>query len=344
MWGQPRPGRRGGGKLVAAGRRLGRALLDEAVLGRIAGLIDNLGPDSVLEVVVEANPAALPLPYELVRLPDDRVLARLPEVTLVRRRAGTSRAVASSPAAGPLKVLVVAAATDHDARLRALSPLLDRAVPAQFTVLEVADLTQVAAALRADFYHVVHIEGQGAAPSLQLTDEDGRPAPVTPVELVQAVRRDDRPVPLIFLASGCAGVEGVAAGLVRFGADRVVVMQSRPAPGYAVHLAATFYRRLVEQNAPVAVALAYARSVVLPAGDETPQYGLPTLLAADTDPPLLDPAAPPVPLTGAGRIGNAGYPVELGPGRLVGRSEQVRTALRALQRPAAEGPAPPAWC
>ncbi|GAA1765780.1 AAA family ATPase [Luedemannella helvata] len=326
------------GKLISAGRRLGRTLLDEAILGRLAEVIDGLPPDSVLEIVVEANPAGLSLPYELIRLPDDRALAQLPQVTLVRRRSGANRGAAALPVAGPLKVLVVAAAADHETRLRSLAPLLETGVPAQFTVLEVADLAQVEEAVRADAYHVVHIDGPGGAPSLQLTDEDGRPSPVTPVELVRAVRRDDEPVPVIFLAGGCVGVDGVAANLIRFGADRVVVMQARPAPGYAVHLAAAFYRRLAEQNGPAGVALAYARTVVVPGGDETPQYGLPTLLATDDDRPVLDAYATPRSLDGVGRVGNAGYPMELPPGRLVGRAEQVKATVRALQRPTGNGP------
>src|SRR3954452_22332498 len=100
------------GALIAAGRRLGRALLDEQTLVRVAAIVDGLPPDSVLEVVIEANPAALGLPFELIRLPAARVLARLPEVTRVRRRSGPSRGTAAPGAPGPLKVLVALTTTD----------------------------------------------------------------------------------------------------------------------------------------------------------------------------------------------------------------------------------------
>ena len=118
-----------------------------------------------------------------------------------------------------------------------------------------------------------------------------------------------RLLPLIVLSS-CGGAAGndhaLAAALVRHGGDRVLAMQTSVTDQYATRLAREFYEALAARaDLSVAGALAEARRRVederleaQAAGGafQHPEYGVPTVLAADGDPALWDRTAAPAPL------------------------------------------------
>lgn len=99
-------------RLAEAGHRLREALLGEEAARHVTDLVDHAALGSVLEVVVEADASAAWLPFELLRLPDGRVLATLPMVWMRRRLPVAGRA-ATGPLPGPLKILVAVAAPDE---------------------------------------------------------------------------------------------------------------------------------------------------------------------------------------------------------------------------------------
>jgi CHAT domain-containing protein len=104
---------------------------------------------------------------------------------------------------------------------------------------------QICAALTKDQYHVLHLSAHGSPTSVELEDEDGQTVTVTAAELVARLKAVGKPLPLIMLSScagAAAGQHGLAAMLVRAGADRVIAMQAAVTDGYATRLAAAIYR------------------------------------------------------------------------------------------------------
>jgi SEFIR domain len=99
-------------RLVQAGHRLREALLDDTAIRHLTELLDSSPLGTIVDLVVEADGAALGLPYELLRLPDGRLLATVPGVRLRRRVGGVDRA-ATRPLPGPLKILVAVGAPDE---------------------------------------------------------------------------------------------------------------------------------------------------------------------------------------------------------------------------------------
>jgi hypothetical protein len=208
-------------------------------------------------------------------------------------------------------------------------------------VLEVASLPQIATALRADDYHVLHLSAHGSAAAVELEDEDGHPARVTTGELIGVLRDAGKPVPLIVLSScsgGAGGAEAMAVGLVRAGADRVIAMQAQVSDDYATALTAAVYAELAREPAqPVAQALARARRAAQsrpgePRRARLPEHGLATLVAASGDEPLVDPAAMPARLASP-VVAPSGTAVrELSLGQLIGRRRQLREGMAILRR------------
>src|SRR5919199_3177125 len=169
---------------------LGRALRDLCLPGEtgeaLAELVDGCGVGTVVEVCFEADaPELLGLPFEALRLPDDRLLATLAPVVTLRRPAGTS--TQPQPGlAGPIKVLVAVGAPDegntssgvldHE---RELQNILDAVEVAQrrenveVRILEVGHPGVISAAIERDAYHVLHLSCHGDPGKLYLEDEDG---------------------------------------------------------------------------------------------------------------------------------------------------------------------------
>ncbi|WP_344084345.1 TIR domain-containing protein [Luedemannella helvata] len=265
-------------KQISAGRRLGRCLFDEDSLTTIKGLAGT----GVLDVVVECDDDAIDWPFELIRLPDDRVLATIPGVRMTRRSHGV-RAPVMSPTPGPLKILVV---VPGDVPVRSPDQWAGL-VRTQVRLLAATTVTELAQALAIDAYHVLHL-ADSATDGFGLADLAG---------LVRVQRAAGRTLPLVVLAGATAGVPA-ALGLLRAGADRVVTLQAPASPAYTVGLYTAFYRHLTAHNAPVAAALGASRAQLGTGAAAVPEFGLATLVAAAGDRPLCDPIAPPVPLLG----------------------------------------------
>jgi tetratricopeptide (TPR) repeat protein len=296
------------------------------------------------------------VPVELTRLSthtgaDLGPFALLGGVTVSRRLRGAPPA---GPTAmpGPLKVLAAVAAPDASrtpnppldveaemqAVLDAVQPVSDDAT-AQVRILEVASLDQIRRALDSDAYHVLHLSAHGSPTTIELEDEDGGPVEVGTKALVGALQDAGRPVPLIVLSScsGAVSTQAMAAGLVAQGADRVIAMQAAVSDPYATALTAHLYADLVRDPAqPVAQALARARRAAESrpgdGGKRMPEYGVPMLLAAGPDLPLLDTDAAPAALAQP-TVAPSGTSVrELPLGRLIGRRHELRRATAVLRR------------
>lgn len=348
-------------RMLSAGRHLAEAVFDERSQHLVADVVDRLPPGDWVDVVWAGDGPALGLPVELLRLTtaageDLGPLALRAGVTVLRRVPDAPR-IEPIPAPGPVKILAAVAAPDEsltenkpldtEAEMQAvLDAVTDVAGDprAQVQILEVASVQQIVAALRADAYHVLHLSAHGSRDSLELEDEDGRPVSVGTTDLIEALRDAGRPVPLIVLSScsgGASGAEALGAGLVRRGAGRVLAMQARVTDRYATALAGSFYRELVEDPAqPVRQALTRARRDAEHRLSATrrdseaplPEYGVPTLLTGHADAALLDPAAPPQPLTRATAVPARTSVRELAVGALIGRRAQLRAATAVLRR------------
>ena len=348
-------------RLAEAGHRLREALLGEEAARHVSDLVDHAALGSVLEVVVQADASAAWLPFELLRLPDGRVLATLPMVWMRRRMPVGGRA-ATGPLPGPLKILVAVAAPDEtrtrnvpldvEAEMQAVLDAIsgvEAAGAAEARILEVAGTRQITEALRGDQYHVLHLSAHGSPQGVELEDEDGNPVPVDAGALVGALQAAQRPLPLIVI-SACAaaaaspdGPDALAAALIRHGADRVLSMQATVTDPYATALAEVLYAGLAAGRTPAA-ALADARREMeerrqelrradpasVQAG-QRPEYAVPVLLCAAEDPVLRDMAAAAEPLMRPARPPGGGSVRTLRIGELIGRRAELRTAVAALR-------------
>ncbi len=348
----------GEARLAGFGARLWDVLFDEATGRRLVELIDQSPLGTVVDVVVSLPDELAGLPFELLAVPGGRALATVPGVRLSRRLAGVQR-VATPPLAGPLKILAAVAAPEEtrtenvpldveaemQVLLDAVSALdLDGGSDAQVRILEVASLAEIQTALKDDQYHVLHLSAHGSACGVELEDEDGNPQLVSADDLVTALRAGGHPLPLVVLSS-CAGAsggaQGLAATLIRRGADRVVAMQAAVTDGFATALAGVFYRELAgDVGCTVAQALAVARHTVAEqvraaarAAGRTarPEYAIPTLLAAGDDPPLRTSTVEEVPLRRPTVAPSGGGVRELPLGELIGRRAALRITSAVLR-------------
>ena len=357
-------------RMAEAGRRLADALLAGDDQRLLAGVLDRLTPGDSAAVVLSAAGDGLSLPVELIRLdagdgPEAGPLGLLPAVSVSRRLAPDGRDLTAPPVMpavapgrpGPLKVLAAVAAPDETRTSNApldteaeMAAVLDAVAgvaaddaAVQVRILEVASLPAIRQALADDDYHVLHLSAHGSPASIELEDEDGAPAEVTTQALMQALRHAGRAVPLIMLAScsgGAAGSQAMAAGLAGQGADRVIAMLAPVTDSYATTLARHFYRELSKRpGLSAGQALARARyraeedrSAAAPHQRTAPEYGVPTLLAAGADGPLVDPVAAPEPLTLVTTRPGGAQVRELPMGALIGRRAQMRAAMGVLRR------------
>jgi tetratricopeptide (TPR) repeat protein len=357
-----------GERLAEAGRLLGATMVDEPGGHLLAELLHRLPPGDHIDIVLSATGEALSLPVELARFTTEAgvevgPLALLPGVSVTRRVAVLGQdgppgdaGTAGTGLGGPLKVLAAVAAPDEtktpnpplDAEAE-MQAVLDAVTGltghsgAQVRILEVASLAEIRRALAQDAYHVLHLSAHGSPASVELEDEDGGPAEVSPEALMQALRHAGWPVPLIVLSScsgGATGSQAMAAGLLTQGADRVLAMLAPVTDSYATTLARHFYRELAAHPL-ISPEHALARARYLAEEDRQadvgkrvpkPEYGLATLLTGTWGGPLVDPAVPDQPLS-APTIAPSGKTVrELPLGTLIGRRAQLRTAMRVLRR------------
>lgn len=332
-------------RLAQLGRRLSAALFDPDTLDDLTTLVTKAVDGAALDVVVDADSAAHELPFELIRLADQQVLAAVDGVTVTRTVVGATPQV-HPPAPGPLKILAAVGAPEHtdntpldvEAEMQAIVEEVGAFGRAEVTILEVAGLAEIAEALRRDAYHVLHLSAHGSPHGVELEDADGNAVDVQAEDLVRVLRRGGRSVPLIVLSSchGAADADtGLAMTLVRHGAARVIAMQTEISDRYATGLITRVYRALVEDNIPVAAALARARAAMFREAQDSDEYRAPeyavAALFASADGPLWDPDATPEPLSNPTELPAGASARDLLLGELVGRRALLRTVSAVLR-------------
>ena len=326
----------------------------------LARLVDRLPPGDGVDMVFEATGAASGLPFELLRLAalDGgsalRAVCLLPGVT-VRRRVVAAPLAAPTTLAGPVKILAAIAAPDEsetgnapldvEAEMQAVLDAVSglTAGGGQVRILEVASLGQIQAALTEAEYHVLHLSAHGSATAIELEDEDGHPVRVGTADLMGALRRAGRPVPLIVLSS-CSGAaadgEAMAAGLIGGGADRVLAMQAPVSDAYATRFAQLLYSGLDQHpDRPLAQQVAAARQQpesdagsAPTAAPRRPEFGIPARLSAAADGAVVDMRGRPDPLADATEPVGYTNVRELPLGYLIGRRAELRAAMAVLRR------------
>ncbi|MEU7824718.1 CHAT domain-containing protein [Catellatospora sp. NPDC049133] len=332
-------------RLARLGQRLSGALFDADCLDQLTTLVTKAAEGTVVDVVIEADGAAHELPFELIQLTDQQSLATVDGVRLTRTVAGVAH-LAVTPSPGPLKILVAVGAPevtenpalDVEAEMQAIVGVVGGLGRAEVTILETAGPQEIAEALRRDAYHVLHLSAHGSPYGVELEDRDGNAIEVQAEDLVRALRRGGRALPLIVLSS-CGGAAdadaGLAVTLLRHGAERVIAMQTTVTDVYATGLITRVYRTLAEQNTSVAEALAEARSALfddaqgVPA-PQRPEYAVAALFAAG-DGPLWDAAAVPEPLSNPTELPGGADARDLSLGELVGRRALLRNVSRVLR-------------
>ena len=330
----------------------------------LSGLSAACPVGTTVEVCFEANdPELLALPFEALRLPDNRLLATVPGVVTMRRPAGVDP-VQTERLAGPLKILAAVGAPDEEYTSaivldpeRELQNILDAVEPAQrledveVRILEVGHPKLIGDAIRRDAYHVLHLSCHGLPGQLELEDEDGRAVRVTAQQLLDPIRDAGRPLPMVFLNTCHGGVhEGEAASfaeaLLRAGVPCVLAMQASVTDRYASQLALEFYKGLVADGESLlpSRALAHARGVLETARqaeasrsgatfETPPEYASAALFVAGEERPLADFGRNKEPLRMTPVHELAGPVPQLKVDELIGRRKELRLLLRALRDP-----------
>lgn len=307
--------------IAALGRAMAAFCLPARAAAVIGVVLDGGGqiPGASIELSIESeDPVLVSLPYESLRLPgSDRLLVDHRAVSMVRRPAQLVWAL-SDPLSGPLKILVAVGAPDEGKTAnnvldheRELQNILDAVEPAQrlesveVRILEASDPDTIRDALTRDQYHVLYITGHGKPGALELDDEEGNAVDVTAADLLDALRRAQRPMPLVVLNSCHGAVDkqqtaSLAETLLRGGVPAVLAMQTSVTDGYGTALAHAFFDHLSRSEGVLASrALAHARRELegkrrkaLARGDEggltLPEYATPTLFVAGIESPLVD--------------------------------------------------------
>ena len=345
---------------------LGRALCGFCLPGdaedALANLVDGCQLGTEVEVWFEADDAELlGLPFEALRLKDDRLLATLPPVVVLRRSLGPP-VQHHEALAGPLKILVAVAAPDQELTTevaldqeRELQHILDATEEAQrrenveVRFLEVGDPDVIAAAFERDAYHVLHVSCHGMPGQLELEDEDGRAVPTAAGELLDPIRGTGRPLPLVFLNTCHGGVEAgqtasLAEELLLAGLPCVLAMQTSVSDYYATQLARAFYEHLSTREILLpSRALAQARKDLerarlqkvqrgAPLAEIQPEYATATLfVAGEEEPRLADFALDKRPLHARPVHHMAGPVLQLSVDDLIGRRKALREVLGVLR-------------
>ncbi len=342
--------------LERLGQDLGRVLFADPIAAALTSALNSLPIGGELELCFSAaSPTLLGLPFEAARLPDGRAPVLLPAVVPLRRVDGAAP-VEQTVSAGPLKILVAVGAPDEsktrnsvldlEHELQGILDALETAIEhgnAEVRILEVGHPQQIAAALKRDPYHVLHLSCHGSPGLIELEDEDGNPVPIDAARLADTLRSAGRPLPLVFLATchgGSPAGETVsfAQALIHAGIPQVLAMQTRVTDRYASELAAAFYGELNTPDRPTAGrALAHARRTLeerrqREARPAAPEYATASLFSAGPESPLLDRSRDQLPLsrTPIHETDEVGLP-HLNIGDLIGRRPELRQSLAILR-------------
>lgn len=351
------------GDIARLGREICAFCFPDDTASAVTGLVDGRAPGTLVEVCFEASDAELlGLPFEALRLPDDRLLAVQPTVTMLRRP--TDVKVSDFGAlAGPIKVLVAVGAPDEGSTRSAvldseheLHTILEAVESArklenfEVRILEVGHPEQIARAIEADAYHVLHISCHGMPGALELETEDGEAERVTPDQLLDPIRQKGRPLPMVFLNSCHGGVNSkdtssFAEALLRGGVPAVLAMQTSVSDHYATKLAGAFYRHLARgEHLLPSRALAEARKDCeterrnavkggASLGETQPEYATAGLYVAEEDRRLADFGADRQELSKRTILSVAGPVPQLRIDDLIGRRKVLRETLRSLRDP-----------
>ncbi len=349
--------------LAALGRELRALCLPGGAGEALANLVDGCPLGTLVEVCFEAgDPMLLGLPFEALRLPDDRLLATQPPVVVYRRPAGLAAGDGQPLLAGPLKILVAVGAPDEGQTAsvvldqeRELQSILDAVEPAQrhenveVRILEVGHPEVIGDALAADAYHVLHLSCHGSPGALELEDEEGRAVNATAKELLTPLRGTGRPLPLVLVNACHGGVqEGQTASLgealLRTGVAGVLAMQTSVSDAYATRLARAFYEHLAQHEPPLASrALAAARKELEkerlaalqrpepPLAEVQPEYATASLYLAGEERPLADFGLDKKALRVRPVYETPGPVPQLRIDDLIGRRKELRETLRTLR-------------
>jgi tetratricopeptide (TPR) repeat protein len=217
-------------------------------------------------------------------------------------------------------------------------------------ILEVGNPEVIGGAIAADAYHVLHLSCHGMPGALELEDEEGRAVRATADQLVEPIRRTQRPLPLVLLNACHGGVAdgqtaSLAEALLRAGIPGVLAMQTSVSDFYATEFARAFYHHLASREHLLASrALAAARKELeakrqeaarqgAPLAQTQPEYATPSLFVAGEERPLADFGREKQPL-GIRPVYQVAGPVpQLRIDDLIGRRRELRDALRTLRDP-----------
>jgi tetratricopeptide (TPR) repeat protein len=347
--------------MLDLGRQLREVCFPEGSSEAVVNLLDGCPIGTVIEVGFEAEGAdLLGLPFEALRLPDDRLLVTHRSAVMLRRPSGLA-SWAGETLAGPLKIVVVVAAPDEGQTAsavldqeRELQNILDAVEPArahenaEVRVLEVGHPDVIGDALERDAYHVLHISCHGSPGMLELENEDGQAVLTTAESLIAPLKESGRPLPLVLL-NACHGAvqqgttASLAESLLRAGVPAVLAMQTAVSDTYAAQLARAFYRHLSDQEVLFASrALAAARRALererlaaVQRGDALdatqPEYATAALFVAGDERPLANFGIEKVSLRVRPVYDVAGPVPQLRIDDLIGRRRELRETLRALR-------------
>ncbi len=347
--------------LANLGRQLGAFCFPGSSGHALADLLDGSPVGTLVEVRVEASGSVLlSLPYDALRLPDDRLLATHPACIMLRRPLDL-HATPSPTLAGPLKILVAvgapdegrtsSAVLDHE---REVQNILDAVEPlqrhenAQVRILEVGHPDEIARAIERDAYHVLHLSCHGRPGMLELEDEDGQAVSVTAEELIGPLREKGRPLPLVFLNTCHGAVQdgytaSLAEALLQSGVPAILAMQTSVSDQYASRLARSFYEHLAHgEHLLASRALAQARKDLererLAAIERheslhatQPEYATAALFIRGDERPLANFGLDNDPLKLQPVPDVAGPVPQLLIGDLIGRRKELRACLRTLR-------------
>jgi hypothetical protein len=352
-------------ELAQLGRALAALCFPEDSGAAVAALIDGSGrlAGTTVEVCWEADrPELLGLPFEAACLPDGRVLALQPTVTMLRRPldlAGKN----GDALAGPLKILAAVAAPDEDVRAsfaldqeRELQNILDAVEPARrhdncdVRILEVGHPKVIGDAIAADAYHVLHLSCHGLPGALELEDEEGRAELTSADALLAPIRAAGRPLPLVLLNACHTGVApgqtaSLAEALLRGGIPAVVAMQAPVSDHYATSLAKSFYLHLATRETFLpSRALAAARKDEeaarlkavqrgAPLEETQPEFATAALYVAGEEQTLANFGRDKQPLQARPVYDLPGPVPQLRIDDLIGRRTELRETLRSLRDP-----------
>jgi len=348
-------------RLAELGREMRAFCLPGSSGEALAEVLDGCQIGTTVQVSIETDgPHLLGLPFEALRLPDDRLLATQPSCVMLRQPSDVT-VPGQEPLAGPLKILIAVGAPDEDKtdspvldHERELQSILDaveslnRLENAEVRILEVGHPEQIAKAIESDAYHVLHLSCHGSPGNLELETEDGDSVKVTAEDLIGPLKATGRPVPMMFLNS-CHGAVGagqtgsLAEELLRAGVPAVLAMQKAVTDDYATRLARSFYENLARREDLLASrALARARCELEQQRQQAiqqndsgitaqPEYSTATLFVAGNEPPLANFALDKQPLRTRPVHESTGPIPHLRIDEFIGRRQQLRECVRILR-------------